>query len=109
VWRPALRADLGRAVQRPARVNELLADPLRLAGPGQLLDQPQGAEHPRGHPGGGGEGAVVDRALAADPAHQGAASLQAVNAGPVGGSPAAIKHARGHQQPGAVAHAQEVG
>ena len=45
-WRPALGADLGGAVQRPARVGELLADPLRLAGPGQLLDQPQGAEHP---------------------------------------------------------------
>jgi hypothetical protein len=39
-WRPSLRADLGGAVKRPAWVGELLADPFRLGGPGQLLDQP---------------------------------------------------------------------
>jgi hypothetical protein len=109
VWRPALRADLGGAVQRPARVGELLADPLGLVGTGQLLDQPQGAEYPRGHPGGGGEGAVLDIALAADPVHLGTAALQAPDARPVRGGPATVKQARGCQQPGAVAHAQQVG
>jgi len=108
-WRPALGADLGGAVQRPARVGELLADPLGLGCAGQLLDQPQGAEDPRGHPGGGGEGAVLDIALAADPAHLGAAALQATNARPVRGGPATIKQAAGGEQPGAVAHAQQVG
>jgi hypothetical protein len=45
-WRPALGVDLGGAVRRPARVGELLADPLRLDGPGQLLDQPQAPNTP---------------------------------------------------------------
>ena len=39
-WCPSLRADLGGAVQRPARVGQLLADPLGLGGAGQLFDQP---------------------------------------------------------------------
>jgi hypothetical protein len=107
-WCPSLGRDLGGAVQRPARVGELLADPLGLAGPGQLLDQPQGAEHPRGHPGGGGQGAVLDIPLAAEPLHLRAAALQALDGRPVRGGPATIKQARGRQQPAAVAHAQSL-
>lgn len=107
-WRPALHADLSGAVKRPTRVGERLADPLGLAGAGQLLDQPQGAEHSRGHPGGGGERAVLDVALAADPVDLGAAALKAPDARPVRGGPATVKQARGRQQPGAVAHAQQV-
>src|SRR4029453_13957241 len=90
-WCPSLGGDLGGAVERPARVGQLLADPLRLAGAGQLLDQPQGAEHPRGHPGGGGDGAGLDKALAADPVHLGTAALQAADGRPVRGGPATVK------------------
>ena len=79
-WRRPLRGDAGGAVQRPARVGQLAAHPLRLGGAGELLDQPQGAEHARGHPGGGGDLAVLDVALAAHPVHLRAAALQAPDA-----------------------------
>ena len=92
-----LRWDAGGAIQRPARVGQLAAHPLRLGGAGELLDQPQGAEHARGHPGGGGDLAVLDVALAAHPVHLRAAALQALEPRPVGGGPVAVEQARGGQ------------
>ena len=61
----------------------------------ELLDQPQGAEHARGHPGGSGDLAVLDVALAAHPVHLRAAALQALEPRPVGGGPVAVEQARG--------------
>jgi hypothetical protein len=66
-WRPALLGDSGGAVEHPAGVGEFTADPLRLGRAGELFDQPQGAEHPRGDPGSGGDLVVLDIALAALP------------------------------------------
>src|SRR4029077_2646016 len=107
-WRRVLGGDAGGAIQRPAWVGQLAAHPLRLGGAGELLDQPQGAEHARGHPGGSGDLAVLDIALAAHPVHLRAAALQALEPRPVGGGPVAVEQARGSQQPRPGTDAEQV-